>query len=112
MEETKNLINRFINSQDWIFAKTMADIPHWYCLKRNCEDAAAWRWFVQLIDLYGVEGSFYGKTYRYLYWGEYRYWYMDPTAESCDLINRCVIPESERRFENYPKFLATAIDTK
>ena len=41
----------------------------------------------------------------------YRYWYMDPTAESCDLINRCVIPEEERRFENYPKFLAT-IDTK
>lgn len=103
--EYKDLLNKFINSQEWIFAKTMADIPHWYCLKRNCEDTDAWLWFVRCIDRYGVEGNFYGKIYCYLYWGEYRYWYMDPSAESCDLINRCIIPDGERRPENFPDFI-------
>lgn len=104
--EIASLISRFIESQQWIFAKTMADIPHWYCLKRNCENAEDWLWFVRLMDEYGVEGKFYGKTYKYFYWGDYRYWMMDPTPEECDLINRCIIPEGERMPENFPDFIS------
>ena len=104
--EITSLISRFIESQQWIFAKTMADIPHWYCLKRNCENAEDWLWFVRLMNEYGVEGKFYGKTYKYFYWGDYRYWMMDPTPEECDLINRCIIPEGERMPENFPKFIS------
>lgn len=104
--EIASLISRFIESQQWIFAKTMADIPHWYCLKRNCGNAEDWLWFVRLMDEYGVEGKFYGKTYKYFYWGDYRYWMMDPTPEECDLINRCIIPEGERMPENYPDFIS------
>lgn len=103
--EVASLVTHFIESQSWIFAKTMADIPHWYCLKRNCDNAGDWDWFVRIMDKYGVEGSFCGKTYKYFYWGEYRYWMMDPTPEQCDLINRCIIPEEERKQENYPKEL-------
>lgn len=99
-------VNNFIESQQWIFAKTMADIPHWYCLKRNSDNPVEWLWFVRLMNEYGVEGTFCGKKYKYLYWGEYRYWMMDPTPEECDLINRCVIPEGERRAENFPKFVS------
>lgn len=104
--EIASLISRFIESQQWTFAKTMADIPHWYCLKRNCENAEDWLWFVRLMDEYGVEGKFYGKTYKYFYWGDYRYWMMDPTPEECDLINRCIIPEGERMPENFPEFIS------
>lgn len=103
--EYKAVLNRFINSQNWIFAKTMADIPHWYCLKANCDNPEDWVWFVKTIEQFGVNGQFCGKTYRYLYWGEYRYWYMDPTPESCDLINRCFIPEEERKSSNYPAII-------
>ena len=103
--EYKYFLNRFINSQNWMFAKTMADIPHWYCLKANCDNPEDWAWFVKAIEQFGVEGQFCGKIYRYLYWGEYRYWYMDPTPESCDLINRCVIPEEERKPSNYPAII-------
>ena len=98
-------LNNFINSQNWIFAKTMAEIPHWYCLKSLCEDEGEWKWFVRIIEEYGVDGVFYGRIYKYLYWGDYRYWMMDPTPEECDLINRCIIPDSERNPKNFPSFL-------
>ena len=101
----KESLNDFINSQNWIFAKTMADIPHWYCLKSQCESDSAWDWFVRFMDEYGIEGSFCGKTYKYLYWGEYRYWMIDPTPEECDLINRCIIPDGERKPENFPNII-------
>jgi hypothetical protein len=55
----KESLNDFINSQNWIFAKTMADIPHWYCLKSKCDDKGSWDWFVRFMDEYGIEGSFY-----------------------------------------------------
>jgi len=84
-------VQRFVDSQEWIFARTMADIPHWYCLKRNCSSPDEWDWFVHYMEDYGICGQFYGKTYQYLYLGEYRYWMMDPTPEECDLINRCLI---------------------
>ena len=59
-----------------------------------------------IVDYYdGVEGSFCGKTYKYLYWGDYRYWMMDPTPEECDLINRCIIPDGERKPENFPNII-------
>lgn len=102
-----SLANSFINSQEWIFAKTMADIPHWYCLKRNCENLGDWDWFVRFMDEFGVIGEFCGRQYKYLYWGDYRYWIMDPTPELCDLINRCVIPENDRKPENFPSCLRT-----
>ena len=47
--EDREWVRGFIESRQWIFAKTMADIPHWYCLKRD----------------------------------------LNPSAEECDLINRC-----------------------
>ncbi|MCQ2172691.1 MAG: hypothetical protein MJZ17_08095 [Bacteroidales bacterium] len=101
--ELASIVTHFIEEQEWIFAKTMADIPHWYCLKSKCENAGEWLWFARFISEYGVEGEFFGKKYKYLYWGDYRYWMMDPAPEQCDLINRCIIPEGERKPENYPE---------
>ena len=92
MDEKKRA-QRFIESQEWIFAKTMADIPHWYCLKRNCNDETEWDWFVRYMLENSVSGTFYGREYRYFYLGEYRYWEMDPTPEQCDLINRCLVKQ-------------------
>jgi len=93
-------VNSFIETQNWIFAKTMADIPHWYCLKSKTPNPDAWTFFVKFMREYGIDGEFSGKAYHYLYWGEYRYWHMDPTDEECDLINRCFVPAGERKINS------------
>jgi hypothetical protein len=79
---------RFIRSHDWHFAKTMAHIPHWYCLRSEHNDHAAFKWFVSFIRENSREGKFYSKTYHYFYLDGYKYWDMDPTPEACDLVNR------------------------
>ena len=82
-------VREFIDSSKWIFARTMADIPHWYCLLRDCEDRNLFLKFVRFMEEHSVTGTFCGKQYRYFYLDGYRYWHMDPSAEECDLINRC-----------------------
>lgn len=39
----------FVGAQEWIFAKTMADIPHFYCLKKKCSDPMEFDWFVHFL---------------------------------------------------------------
>ncbi|MDO5322121.1 MAG: hypothetical protein Q4F39_07030 [Bacteroidia bacterium] len=78
----------FVSAQEWTFAKTMADIPHYYCLKSRTADCDEFLWFARLLTENSVEGEFYGKKYRYFFLDEWKYWMMDPTPEECDLINR------------------------
>ena len=78
----------FVEAQQWIFAKTMADIPHYYCLKKNCPDPEEFDWFVRHLVTHSVPGTFYGKTYRYFFLDEWKYWIMDASPADCDLINR------------------------
>ena len=78
----------FVNTQRWIFAKTMADIPHFYCLKKSCMAPKEFDWFVQYLVTHSVPGTFYGMTYQYLFLDEWKYWIMDENPADCDLINR------------------------
>ena len=78
----------FVATQEWIFAKTMADIPHFYCLKMKALDQDEFDWFVRYMDAHSVPGEFFGKTYHYCYLDEWKYWIMDENSEDCDLINR------------------------
>lgn len=79
---------RFIASHEWHFAKTMAHIPHWYCLRNDQRDFDRFKWFVKFIRENSREGRFYSKTFRYFYLNGYKYWDMDATPEVCDLVNR------------------------
>ena len=79
---------RFVNDQEWIFAKTMADIPHFYCLKKNCPSPSEFEWFVQHLVTNSVPGQFYGKTYQYYFLDDWKYWIMDGNPADCYLINR------------------------
>lgn len=78
----------FVDAQEWIFAKSMADIPHYYCLKRNSPDASEFDWFVQYLVDHSVPGTFYGKVYQYFFLCDWKYWIMDDNPKDCDLINR------------------------
>ena len=78
----------FVEAQEWIFAKTMANIPHFYCLKKKALDPDEFDGFVRYMDAHSVPGEFFGKTYHYYYLDELKYWIMDENPEDCDLINR------------------------
>ena len=87
-EQEQTRARLFVEGQQWIFAKTMADIPHFYCLKSWCADPSEFDWFVRLLNENSVPGTFYGKTYRYFFLDDWKYWIMDDDLAECDLINR------------------------
>ena len=88
MTSSKERTRAFVEAQEWIFAKTMADIPHYYCLKKKSLDPEEFGWFVRYMDAHSVTGEFYGKTYHYYYLDGWKYCIMDENLEDCDLINR------------------------
>ena len=94
MTETERA-RAFVEAQEWIFAKTMADIPHFYCLKMKCPDPLEFEWFVQYMVANSVPGWFYAKEYQYFYLDEWKYWIMDEIVGECDLINRELMNESD-----------------
>ena len=77
----------FVDAQQWIFAKTMSDIPHFYYLKKNSVDPEQFDWFVQYLIAHGAPGTFYGRRYQYLFLDDWKYWIMDDNPLNCDLIN-------------------------
>ena len=87
----------FIRSHGWIYAKTMPEVPHYYLVKKKCFDDDRFEAFARYIFEEGIPMK-WGKWVRlYMDIGEYRYWSMDPTAESTDLINRELISISKCR---------------
>ena len=87
-DEERRRAQEFVDSQDWVFAKTMADIPHYYCLKSRCSNRDDFEWFVQLLIDNSVPGTFFGRTFQYFFLDDWKYWIMDASPEECDLINR------------------------
>lgn len=84
-------VQHFIDSHVWHFARTMPDIPHWYCLLKDNGDTEEFRWFAAFTREHSEPGQFCGRTYHYFYWEGFKYWWMDHSPEECDLINRDVI---------------------
>ena len=89
-------VRSFIDGHEWHFAKTMPQIPHWYCLLKDKGDVEEFKWFAAYIREHSVPGRFYGKTYHYFRLDGYKYWRMDPTVDECDLINR----DEDRMYES------------
>tara|TARA_R100001460_G_scaffold8441_4_gene20876 strand:- start:3484 stop:3753 length:270 start_codon:yes stop_codon:yes gene_type:complete len=80
-----------IENADWIWAKSYADTaPHWYI--RDSEHPLLYGMLLHQIKEHGVDENYTndkGNTYicRYLYYGNYKYWWMRP------VINRAIIKE-------------------
>lgn len=84
-------IIKFLEKQNWIFAKTYAKTaPHEYCLKsrvvgETSEFVEACRYILEN----GFEGQWMGKfPNMYIYANGHVYWTMHPVAEEVILINR------------------------
>jgi hypothetical protein len=68
---------RFIDGNQWIFAKTYAKTaPHEYVVydKLTADMRKEYDWFVEQIEDHGVDEKFYQTTFRYLYLDGMKYW--------------------------------------
>ena len=96
MDDAK--LERFVAGQKWRFASTMPQWPHWYCLRKDVADEAAFEAFVAHILSAGYEAEFRPENReawalrRYLDFGKYHYWTMDQTVASTTLVNRALHP--------------------
>lgn len=89
-ELTDAEIAAFIEANEWKFAKTMARIPHAYCLKEKCTDQDMFERFVMHIRKHGYIGKFFTKTFVYFDVGQHQYWTMGSPLHETILINRAV----------------------
>ena len=80
----------FINSNTWIYAKSMAWCPHEYMLKAKCNNAETFEKLVIHIRKYGYQQFFYKKEMTYLKIGNMKYWTMGNPLEKTILINRAL----------------------
>ena len=81
-------IEQLVHAQQWIFAKTMPDNPHWYTLRRCWERDEDFVWTVQTIRRYGYEEIYEGCFYTVLNIDGMKYWTMGAPIPETVLINR------------------------
>jgi hypothetical protein len=84
-------VARLLLVQQWIFAKTMPDNPHWYTLRKNWQRDADFAWTVETIRRYGYEEIYEGRPYTVLDIDDMKYWTMGAPVEETILINRKVL---------------------
>jgi|SRR5687768_10588882 hypothetical protein len=81
-------IRDLLLAQQWIFAKTMPDNPHWYTLRRRWERDEDFAWTVETIRRYGYEEIYEGLPYTVLDIEDMKCWTMGAPIAETILINR------------------------
>jgi hypothetical protein len=86
-------VEKFIDSADWVFAKTYAKTaPHEYAVREKypcLEDEFVY--FVKFIREHGYTEEFWSKTYIYYDVGTYKYWTMGNPIDETTIINRAAV---------------------
>jgi hypothetical protein len=88
--ELAEKVRACLESQTWVFAKTMPWIPHFYTLRRNWSNESQFVRVVEVMRLYGKD-EYYGKARRrsrVLILGGFKYWTMESPISDTILINR------------------------
>lgn len=79
---------RFVEEQDWTFAKTYAVVcPHEYVIRKQYPKQI-FEWMVKTIRNLGFEAYFQGAVTTYMIAGDYYYWTMGAPIEKTIVINR------------------------
>ena len=95
---TEPQVKALIDRQNWRFAKTMAEWPHWYCLRKDAAEPAGFEALARHIVEAGYLAEFRPErrevwaVRRYLDVGDFHYWIMDDTPAEATLINRAQHP--------------------
>jgi hypothetical protein len=68
-----------IERNEWVFAKTMPEIFHYYIVRDNLslEYQRLFDEFALFIKEYGYSKKFYAKEYQYLDLEGYKYWFIE-----------------------------------
>ena len=77
----------FVANHHWKFARTMAENPHEYSLRRNAKHSV-FDDAIRYIRDVGVIEYFSGKPYKMLHHGGHKYWTMGAPLALTALINR------------------------
>jgi hypothetical protein len=99
-------VAQLLAAHPWVFARTMADNPHWYTLRKNWVDDDDFVFVVQFIRRWGYVERFpdpkRGWPYILLGVDSFKYWTMgdpcepgpyNPSGQDCTiLINRKPLP--------------------
>jgi len=85
MEDNRAI--EMLTEGDFVFAKSMPKIPHWYILEKKSENREEFMDLVKYIFDKGVEEKFFSRTYTYLYHKEWKYWAMT-IGDGTWIINR------------------------
>ena len=96
MEPLPANLLKFIDTNQWTFAKTMPKWPHEYIVRARVDEDL----FLQLVSHIrenGYEGKFYRKNITYFDEGGMVYWTMGAPIEETTIINRC---RQEDTYEN------------
>jgi|SRR3989344_3275352 len=84
-------LKKFIDNNNWIFAKTYAKTaPHEYLIydKLDEETQKEYNWFIKQIEEKGVDEKFYQITFRYLYFDGMKYWIHGAGENDRGILNR------------------------
>lgn len=84
------LILAAIRRLDFVFAKTMPDLPHEYTMRRKARDLADYVLLFEAIHEHGVRERWRGRADPYLYPGDgWRYW---PARRHTELVEGRRLP--------------------
>jgi hypothetical protein len=91
MINDRESIEAILTGQKFTFAKTMANIPHEYTLRKNWASDQDFINVVNFIREHGKEERFFRKTFVYYYCNGYKYWTMGNPMDITRLINRAKV---------------------
>ena len=90
-----------IAANEWVFAKTMPDSPHFYTLRKRWTAKEDFAWLVLFVRKYGVSQKYGRYSYVYFVDDGWKYWSMGAPVGETILINRArlanVVGEVEGR---------------
>jgi hypothetical protein len=65
----------FIAANEWAFARTVPDAPHWYLIAERSTDPDQHCQMVEWVNRTGLPGTFQGNRYRYARMDDgFEYW--------------------------------------
>lgn len=86
----KEEVEKILLGKTWKFAKTMKSIPHSYTLEMNWDDKDLFKKVAEYIKENGETEYFWGKPFKYYYFGGYKYWAMKIKGGT-GIINRAQV---------------------
>ena len=89
-------LRKFIDSEQWTFARTMPEWPHEYIVREKVDEDL----FVQLVQHireHGYEGKFYRESFIFYEIDGIVYWTMGAPLPETIIVNRC---KTENTYDN------------